>query len=350
MTGSGLSYKDSGVDLDKYEQAMQKLPPLMKRTHSARVMELTGGFAGLFRLNGETPYRDPVLVSGTDGVGTKVKVAMLAETYTTIGIDLVAMCVNDCLCLGAEPLFFLDYLAMGQDNPPLIADLVEGVSEGCLQAKASLIAGETAIMPDVYGEDDFDLAGFCVGVVERDLMIDGSKIESGDILLGLPSNGFHSNGYSLIRKVVFEHAGLTIDSQIEELGKTVGEVLLTPTRIYAAETSAAMSLNQDDLAVTGIAHITGGGLAENFERILPEGVKAVLRRDSWTPHPCFGWLQSLGNIDSAEMDRVFNMGVGMVFAVRPNQVESLEAVFEKSGTTAFRLGEIQSGERGVELS
>lgn len=349
MTNGGLSYKDSGVDLDKYEQAMQKLPPLMKRTHSARVMELTGGFAGLFRLNGETPYRDPILVSGTDGVGTKIKVAMLAKVYNTIGIDLVAMCVNDCLCLGAEPLFFLDYLAMGKDNPPLIADLVQGVSEGCLQANASLIAGETAIMPDVYGEDDFDLAGFCVGVVERERLIDGTKIEPGDILLGLPSNGFHSNGYSLIRKVVFDHAGLTVDSPIEELGTTVGEVLMTPTRIYATETAAAMTLNQEEVVVTGIAHITGGGLAENLERILPDGVKAILARDRWTPPACFNWLRQLGNIDAAEMDRVFNMGVGMVFAVRPDRVESLEAAFKQGGTSSFRLGEIQQGERGVEF-
>lgn len=349
MTNSGLSYKASGVDLDKYEQAMQKLPPLMKRTHSARVMELTGGFAGLFRLNGDTPYRDPVLVSGTDGVGTKIKVAMLTGVYNSIGIDLVAMCVNDCLCLGAEPLFFLDYLAMGKDNPPLITDLVEGVSEGCMQANASLIAGETAIMPDVYGEDDFDLAGFCVGVVERDRLIDGSKIEVGDQLLGLPSNGFHSNGYSLVRKVVFEHAGLTVDSQVEELESSVGEVLLIPTKIYAKETANAMSLNQESVAVTGIAHITGGGLAENLERILPQGVKAILKRDSWTPPVCFEWLRQLGNIDPEEMDRVFNMGVGMVFAVRPEHAESLQAAFEQVGTTPYRLGEIQSGERGVEL-
>ncbi|MDB4637291.1 phosphoribosylformylglycinamidine cyclo-ligase [Planctomycetaceae bacterium] len=347
---SGLSYKDSGVDLDKYEQAMQKLPPLMKRTHSSRVMELTGGFAGLFRLNGETAYTDPVLVSGTDGVGTKIKVAMLSQTYNTIGIDLVAMCVNDCLCLGAEPLFFLDYLALGKDNPPLIADLVEGVSEGCLQAGASLIAGETAIMPDVYGEENFDLAGFCVGVVERERLIDGTQIEAGDVLIGLPSNGFHSNGYSLVRKVVFDHAGLTIDSSVDELGKTVAEVLLTPTKIYAAETVAAMALNDDTSAVTGIAHITGGGLAENLERILPEGVRAQLDRNSWTAPACFDWVQKLGNVDPAEMDRVFNMGVGMVFCVRANQADQLEAAFASAGAESFRLGEIQSGERGVTLN
>lgn len=349
MNNSGLSYKDSGVDLDRYEQAMQKLPPLMKRTHSARVMELTGGFAGLFRLNGETPYRDPVLVSGTDGVGTKIKVAMLAEKYNSIGIDLVAMCVNDCLCLGAEPLFFLDYLALGKDNPPLIADLVEGVSEGCLQANASLIGGETAIMPDIYGEEDFDLAGFCVGVVERDRLIDGTQIAEGDIVIGLPSNGFHSNGYSLIRKVVFDHAGLTVDTQVEELGHSVGELLLKPTIIYSPETAAAMKLHQDSSCITGIAHITGGGLAENLQRILPEGCQAVLEESSWTPPGCFGWLQKLGHVADAEMQRVFNMGVGLVIVVRPEQAEKLQASLQGIGSESFRLGEIIGGEKSVIL-
>jgi phosphoribosylformylglycinamidine cyclo-ligase len=349
MNDSRLSYKDSGVDLERYELAMQKLPPLMKRTHSSRVMELTGGFAGLFQLNGETPYRDPVLVSGTDGVGTKIKVAMLTQKYITIGIDLVAMCVNDCLCLGAEPLFFLDYLAMGKDNPPLIAELVEGVSEGCLQAGASLIGGETAIMPDVYGEEDFDLAGFCVGVVERDQIIDGSQIAEGDIVIGLPSNGFHSNGFSLIRKVVFEHAGLTIDSPIEELKQTVAEVLLTPTKIYSPETAVVRQFNAEAPAVTGIAHTTGGGLAENLERILPAGRKALLQQSSWTPPACFGWLQRLGDIAGDEMQRVFNMGVGMVFVVRPDRAAELQQSLQGIGSESFRLGEIVNGETGVEL-
>jgi len=349
MNDSALSYKDSGVDLDRYEEAMQKLPPLMKRTHSSRVMELTGGFAGLFRLNGDTPYRDPVLVSGTDGVGTKIKVAMLARKYNTIGIDLVAMCVNDCLCLGAEPLFFLDYLALGKDNPPLIAQLVEGVSEGCLQAQASLIGGETAIMPDVYGEEDFDLAGFCVGVAERERLIDGSQIADGDVVIGLASNGFHSNGYSLIRKVVFEYAGLTIDSQIPDLNQTVGELLLTPTKIYSPETALAMQLHGQSAAITGIAHITGGGLAENLERILPAGRKAVLRQSSWTPPACFGWLQRLGSIAGDEMQRVFNMGVGMVFVVRPARADELQQSLQAIGSETFRLGEIAGGETSVEL-
>ena len=347
MTQSGLSYKDAGVDLDQYEQAMQKLPPLMQRTHSSRVMELTGGFAGLFRLNdepGKQKYRDPVLVSGTDGVGTKIKVAMLAQKYDTIGIDLVGMCVNDCLCLGAEPLFFLDYLALGRDNPLLIADLVTGVSAGCQQAGSSLIGGETAIMPDVYGKDDFDLAGFSVGVVERDRLIDGSAIEPGDAIIGLPSSGFHSNGYSLIRKVVFDRAGLSIDSPVEELSTTVGDLLLTPTKIYAKEVAAA-----SPFSVSGIAHITGGGLAENLARILPDGCRAEIASDSWTPQACFGWIQSLGNIAHEEMNRVFNMGIGMVFVVKPNDADQLQSAFEGSGANPVRLGEIVQGEKSVEI-
>ncbi|MCA9172718.1 MAG: phosphoribosylformylglycinamidine cyclo-ligase, partial [Planctomycetales bacterium] len=217
---------------------------------------LAGGFAGLFQLQGDgKSYDDPVLVSGTDGVGTKLKVAIHAGKYDTVGIDLVAMCVNDCLCLGAEPLFFLDYLAMGKDDPDIVEQLVKGVSDGCLQARASLIGGETAIMPDLYAEGDFDMAGFCVGVVERSQLLDGSKIQRGDIILGIPSSGLHSNGFSLVRKVVFEQAGLSSDTHVDELGTTVGEALLTPTRIYSDVVAALMSEQSRD-AVSGIAHIT----------------------------------------------------------------------------------------------
>ena len=229
-----LDYKTAGVDLETYAESMRRIPALVGRTHSPRVMPLAGGFAGLFQLHGEgKQYDDPVLVSGTDGVGTKIKVAIEAGRYDTIGIDLVAMCVNDCLCLGAEPLFFLDYLAMNKDEPDLVEQLVKGVSEGCLQAGTALIGGETAVMPDLYADGDFDMAGFCVGVVEKAKILDGSQIQPGDVILGVPSDGLHSNGYSLIRKIVFEHAGLTPDDRIDELDATVGDVLLRPTRIYA---------------------------------------------------------------------------------------------------------------------
>jgi phosphoribosylformylglycinamidine cyclo-ligase len=352
MSSGGLSYKDAGVDLDQYGEAMQKLPPLMKRTHTSRVMELADGFAGLFRLhdNPETPrYRDPVLVSGTDGVGTKIKVAKLAEKFDTIGIDLVAMCVNYCLCLGAEPLFFLDYLALGKDNPTLIAELVKGVSDGCVTAGAALLGGETAIMPDVYGGDEFDLAGFCVGVAERSRLIDGKQIQPGDQLLGIASSGLHSNGFSLVRKVVFERAGLSVTATVDELGGTVGDVLLTPTRIYAREVKAAVALNAAEPQVTGSAHITGGGIEENLERILPAGCRGEVSRSAWTPAPVFGWLQRQGEIADAEMFRVFNMGIGLILVVRPGAVEAVTAALAPLGTPPIRLGEIVAGETSVSV-
>ena len=228
-----IDYKSAGVDLELYEQSMARLPALMRGTHRPGVMDLPGGFAGLFRLSEAGRYTDPVLVSGTDGVGTKLKVAFAAGRYDSVGIDLVAMCVNDCLCLGAEPLFFLDYVALDRDDPNRLAALVAGVAEGCRQAGCALLGGETAIMPGVYAPNEFDMAGFCVGVVDRSRILDGTAVRPGDKLIGLPSSGFHSNGYSLIRKVVFEHAGLGIDEVIPVLGTTVGEALLTPTRIYA---------------------------------------------------------------------------------------------------------------------
>ncbi len=319
---SAATYKSAGVDLELYEQSMQRLPGLIGRTHSPRVMPLVGGFAGLFQLQGDgRRYEDPVLVSGTDGVGTKLKVAIRVGRFDTVGIDLVAMCVNDCLCLGAEPLFFLDYLALGKDDPDLIEQLVKGVSDGCLQAGAALIGGETAIMPDLYAAGDFDMAGFYVGVVEKSQLIDGSRIEAGDVILGVPSNGLHSNGFSLVRQVVFEQAGLGIDDPIDELGTTVGEALLAPTRIYADVVRTLMDDSALRPVVTGIAHITGGGLAENVSRLLPDGCRVELDRSSGDVPPVFQWLQGLGDIDSEEMDRVFNMGVGLALIVKSDAAD-----------------------------
>jgi len=319
-----LSYKDAGVDLDLYAQAMGRLPSLMTRTHGPRVMPLSGGFAGLFKLQDAAhQYRDPLLVSGTDGVGTKIKVAQRVGRFDTIGIDLVAMCVNDCLCLGAEPLFFLDYLAIGRDDPDLVEQLVAGVSEGCRQAGAALLGGETAVMPDLYAAGDFDMAGFCTGVVEKDQVIDGSRIQAGDLLIGLASTGLHSNGFSLVRKVVFDHAGLDVDDEIADLGQPVGEVLLTPTRIYADVVSAVMADDAWRAGVTGIAHITGGGLEENVSRLLNPELKVAIDRNSWNVPALFGWLQRLGGIEPAEMDRVFNMGIGLVLVVRPELADRL---------------------------
>lgn len=339
-----LSYQSAGVDLELYEQAMQKLPALMQRTHTPGVMELPGGFAGLFRLSAERQWKDPVLVSGTDGVGTKIKLAIMMNRFDTIGIDLVAMCVNDCLCLGATPLLFLDYIAMGKDNPVLLEQLVRGVSDGCVQSGAALLGGETAIMPDLYTDGDFDMAGFCVAAADRTELVSGKeRIVAGDVVIGVPSSGFHSNGFSLIRKAVFDHAGLTIDDTIEELGASVGETLMTPTRIYSeivAKVQKAIG-NQD---LHGIAHITGGGLCENLERILPDGVEAQMTRSAWQIPAVFTWLQGLGNIADAEMDRVFNMGIGMVLVVPANVADAVQFASSTPEFPSVVLGNVVSAD------
>lgn len=339
-----LTYRSAGVDLELYEQAMQKLPRLMQRTFTPGVMELPGGFAGLFRLNAERQWKDPVLVSGTDGVGTKIKVAIHAGRYDSIGIDLVAMCVNDCLCLGAQPLFFLDYVALGKDDPILLEQLVSGVSDGCKQAGAALLGGETAIMPDLYAAGDFDMAGFCVGVAERDELVDGRfRVQPGDVLIGVPSSGFHSNGYSLVRKVVFEHAGLKVGDRIDALGCTVGDALLKPTRIYADTVAAARKAAGVE-NLHAIAHITGGGIADNFERVLPKQTQAVIQRSAWKIPAVFEWLQKLGNVAEAEMFSVFNMGIGLILVVPEAVAKSVQAAVSTPEYPAMILGEIRSQE------
>ena len=260
------------------------------------------------------------------------------------------MCVNDCLCLGAEPLFFLDYIAMPKDNPQLLSELVTGISEGCVQSSAALMGGETAIMPDLYAADDFDLAGFCGGVVERDRIIDGhTAIRPGHVLIGLASNGFHSNGYSLVRKIVFEGAGLQVDDTIEELGETVGDALLKPTRIYAEAVQKVMKKFSGRSAIHAMAHITGGGFAENIERILPEGCAVTIQQNSWKAPPVFEWLQKLGDVDAAEMGRVFNMGIGYVMIVAPEDAETTIDVLQKAGAPAWQIGTIHEGNKNVEL-
>src|SRR6202045_3174549 len=302
-----LTYRDAGLDLDLYEQSLASMPPLLKRTHTPRVLDGFGGFAALFSLDYNSRlfaknYRRPVLVTCTDGVGSKLKIAALAGKHDTVGIDLVAMSVNDCLCTGGEPLVFLDYLAMPKDDPSLTKQLVKGISDGCLEADCSLVGGETAILPDFYQPGDYDMAGFCVGVVERDHIINGRAIQPGDVVLGLASTGLHSNGYSLVRKVVFEHAGHSVSDFIAELGKTVGEELLTPTRIYVRAIKQILQhYPVKKRVVRGLAHITGGGLGDNIPRILPPGRRLVLERGSQPVPPVFGWLQRLGNIDQPEM-------------------------------------------------
>ena len=347
------TYKDAGVDLAVYDEAMTRLPRLMHRTFSPRVMRLDGGFAGLFKLDFASRlfsrnYDDPVLVSCTDGVGTKLKVAVLVGKHDTVGIDLVAMSVNDSLCCGAEPLFFLDYVAMSHDDPERLEAIVKGVSDGCVEADCALLGGETAIMPDIYARGDYDLAGFCVGVVERKHLIDGRAIAPGDTVLGVASSGLHSNGYSLIRRVVFDLAGLGVEDEIKELeGQKVGDALMTPTRIYARPVRKILQHYRQKNVIHGIAHITGGGVRDNLERILPDGTRAVLGRTSWQVPPVFPWLQQLGNIDDDEMEHVFNMGIGLALVFDPYFTSSIRHMLSEFGLESWVIGEIAAGERSV---
>ncbi len=345
---SSITYKDSGVDLELYEQAMQRLPRLMHRTFSPRVVRNDGGFAGLFQLDFSGPlfarkYDQPVLVSGTDGVGTKLKVAQKLERHNTVGIDLVAMCVNDVLCCGAEPLFFLDYVAMSHDNPPLLEQIVDGISQGCVQADCALLGGETAIMPDLYQRGDYDLAGFCVGVVEKKHLISGKQIAPDDVIIGVQSSGFHSNGFSLVRKAVFEHAGLAVNDHIDELGETVGDALMRPTLIYTRLLRKILGHYTKKNVVHGIGHITGGGLLENTERILPPGVDLVFDRDSWEVPPVFTWLQKLGQIPADEMTHVFNMGIGLALIVSPFYANTVTEIISSIGLKSWIIGQADIG-------
>lgn len=332
------TYKDSGVDLEVYAESMSRLPGLLSRTFSDRVMRLDGGFAGLFKLNNDkAKYDDPVLVSCTDGVGTKLKIACLAERHDMVGIDLVAMSVNDAICCGAEPLFFLDYVAMPKDDPNLLEQIVQGIVAGCEQSGCALIGGETAIMSDLYQPGEYDLAGFCVGVAERNKIIDGQAIQSGDVLIGVASSGLHSNGFSLVRKIVFDLAGLNVSDTVPDFDKTVGEILLEPTRIYVNCVRTVLEKFGANEGIRGIAHITGGGLEENLSRILPEGRTLQIER-SWDVPGVFSWLQQLGNVDADEMDRVFNMGLGLVFVVRP---EIADAVLGACEFPAWKVGTVR---------
>lgn len=323
---------------------MARLPAHMRRTQCPRVMSKEGGFAAVFQLQLQglfaRKYDDPLLISCTDGVGTKLKLAVAAGIHHTVGIDLVAMSVNDLLCTGAEPLFFLDYVAMSHDEPPLLEAIVRGIADGCVASDCALVGGETAILPDLYQRGDYDLAGFCVGVVERKRLIDGSQIQPGDVAIGIASSGFHSNGYSLIRKVVFEMAGLSLAAAVPECGgKTVGDLLLTPTQLYARAVRSVLRHYRVKQVIHGIAHITGGGLAENLGRIVPTSIQIQINRDSWQVPPVFGWLQGLGQIESAEMDRVFNMGLGMVLVVSPHFADSIQHQLADLGMTSWKIGE-----------
>jgi phosphoribosylformylglycinamidine cyclo-ligase len=349
-----VTYRDAGLDLDTYEQTIAALPPLMRRTHTPRVLDGFGGFAALFSLDFNSRlfaknYRRPVLVTCTDGVGSKLKIASMVGKHDTVGIDLVAMSVNDCLCTGGEPLVFLDYLAMPKDDPPLTREIVKGISDGCLEADCSLVGGETAILPDFYQPGDYDVAGFCVGIVERDHIINGKAIQIGDVVLGLSSTGVHSNGYSLVRKVVFDVAGHRAADFVPELGRTVGEELLEPTRIYVRPVQRILRhYPVKRRVVRGLAHITGGGLVDNIPRVLPPGRRVFLKRNAWPVPPVFGWMQRLGNIPADEMDRVFNMGIGFVMIVSRYFADSICNQLNEDRVPCRVIGEVREGEPGVQ--
>jgi phosphoribosylformylglycinamidine cyclo-ligase len=347
-----LTYRDAGLDLDLYEESLARIAPLVKRTHTARVLDGFGGFASLFSLDDNSRlfarhYKRPVLVASTDGVGSKLKIAQMMGKHDTVGIDLVAMSVNDCLCTGGEPMIFLDYLAMPKDDPELTRQIVKGISDGCLLADCALVGGETAILPDFYQPGDYDLAGFCVGVVDRSRIISGRGIQPGDVVLGLASSGLHSNGYSLVRKVVFDHAKLQVNQHVADLGTTVGEALLEPTRIYVSAVRQVLEHYAVKRVVRGLAHITGGGLVDNIPRILPAKCRVILHRSAWEAPPVFRWLQALGEIPQEEMDRVFNGGIGFVMIVRKYFVDSILRQLAEARVTAWAIGEVVAGECGV---
>lgn len=361
-----LTYADAGLDLEKYAETMSGIQPMLERTQDKfRVMpppfpgrkggKGAGGFASLFDLDPNAwlfnrKYKHPVLVSCTDGVGSKLKIARMVGKYDTVGIDLVAMSVNDLICTGGEPLVFLDYLAMPSDDPALTKALVKGISDGCLEANCSLVGGETAILPDFYAPGDFDMAGFCTGVVEKSRIIDGRQIQTGDAVIGLASSGVHSNGYSLVRKIVFDTAQLDVSTPVPELGTTVGAALLEPTRLYVQPVRKVLEhYPVKKRVIRGLANITGGGLIDNVARILPDGKRAVLKRGSWTVPPVFGWLQKLGNVAQAEMDRVFNGGVGFVVVCSPHFADSIVEQFNRLGVESGIIGAIHDGQTGVEI-
>lgn len=330
-----ITYKDAGVDIDAGNKFVDQIKPYVKETSRPEVLTDIGGFGGLFSLN-NSKYNRPTLVAATDGVGTKLKLAFMMNQHDSVGIDLVAMCVNDIIVQGAEPLFFLDYLATAKLQPEQAVDVVKGIAEGCKQSNCALLGGETAEMPGMYSADEYDLAGFAVGVVDNDKIIDGSTITNGDQIIGIASTGLHSNGFSLARKIFLETMGLDLESQPEELDQPLGQALLTPTRIYVKSILNLMR----DFNIKGVAHITGGGLLENIPRILPQQCKAVIKRDSWEKPAIFEMLRKGGNIEEDEMYRTFNYGIGMTIVVPAGETEDILDRLTALGEKAQVIGEI----------
>ncbi|OGR04941.1 MAG: phosphoribosylformylglycinamidine cyclo-ligase [Deltaproteobacteria bacterium RIFOXYD12_FULL_50_9] len=349
MSNNKSKYAEAGVDIDKGNDFVSRIKPIVASTFRGGVLAGIGGFGGLYALGGDR-YKDPVLVSSTDGVGTKLKIANLCKRHDTIGIDLVAMCVNDIVVCGAQPLFFLDYFAVGLLELEVATDVIRGIAEGCRIAKCALIGGETAEMPGMYQAGDYDLAGFVVGIAERDKIIDGSDIMVGNVVIGITSSGLHSNGFSLVRKICFDDLQLNIDDFIEELGCTLGEELLKPTRIY----SEPLVKLTKHFKIGGFVHITGGGLVDNIPRVLPNGCKAVIDSSKWQYPPIFQFLQKKGSVPVQEMLKVFNCGIGMVAVVDEDIVDDVIQQLGAMGETAFVIGEIaankdKSGGAAVEI-
>jgi phosphoribosylformylglycinamidine cyclo-ligase len=339
-----VTYRDSGVDIKAGYEAVKLMQQHVKSTFRKEVLTDIGGFGGLFSLDVER-FKKPVLVSGTDGVGTKLKIAFMMDKHDTVGIDCVAMCVNDIICSGAEPLFFLDYIACGRLLPEKAALIVEGVARGCREAGCSLIGGETAEMPGFYPDGEYDIAGFAVGVVDRDRIIDGSSIRPGDIVIGLPSSGLHSNGFSMVRKIFFGMAKISTGDYIPELGCTLGEELLKPTRIYAGTVLELI----ENFEIKGIAHITGGGFFENLPRVLPKGRDIIVRRSSWEVPPVFHLIQKTGDVDEREMFSTFNMGIGLVLITSPYEGDKLVSLLKTKGEKACIIGEVVDGNGEVKV-
>jgi len=340
-----MDYKKAGVDIEAGYKSVELMKEHVKKTMRPEVLGGLGGFAGAFDLSGIKNMEEPVLLSGTDGCGTKVKLAFVMDKHDTIGIDAVAMCVNDIACSGGEPLFFLDYIACGKNYPEKIASIVSGVAEGCLQSECALVGGETAEHPGLMPENDYDLAGFAVGVVDKKDIIDGSTIKAGDTLIGIASSGVHSNGFSLVRKV-FEMTKESLDTYYDELGKTLGEALIEPTRIYV---KALKNVKNAGVRIKGCSHITGGGFFENVPRMLPENVRAVIKKDSYPVPALFDLIQKNGNIEEHMMYNTFNMGLGMVIAVNPEDVEATMKAIEETGDKCYVVGNIVEGDKGVDL-
>lgn len=340
-----MDYKSAGVDIEAGYKSVELMKAHVKETMRPEVLGGLGGFSGAFSMSAIKDMEEPVLLSGTDGCGTKVKIAMLLDKHDTIGIDAVAMCVNDVACAGGEPLFFLDYIACGKNYPEKIASIVKGVAEGCKQSGCALIGGETAEHPGLMAEDDYDLAGFTVGVCDKKNLITGENIKAGDKLIGIASSGVHSNGFSLVRKV-FTMNEENLNRYVESLGTTLGEALLTPTRIYV---KALKAVKESGVTVKGCSHITGGGFYENIPRMLPENARAVVKLDSFKVLPIFNLIQTSGKIKDEMMYNTFNMGLGMVLAVDKDDVNKTMEVLGKAGETCYVIGEVVAGEKGVDL-